>query len=178
MSGVILSAEEIRPRLDEILAGYPAAESSLVQVLQDVMREWGFLPEPALERIALKLKVRLAKVYGVATFYKAFSLVPRGRCAVKICTGTACHVRGAENLRDEATRLLGVPAGESTPDLSHSLETVNCVGACGMAPVVVIDEKYHRQVKIEQMKELLGLAPAATAEEADEEAPAPTGEAR
>jgi len=149
------SPPDVQQRVDDIVACYPRRESSLVQVLQDVNREFNYLPAPALERVAAKLRVRLAKVYGVATFYKAFSLEPRGRNSVKVCTGTACHVRGAAGLRDEVERLLQIPAGTTTEDLKFTVETVNCVGACGMAPVVIVNEKYHRNVKVDQVKTLL-----------------------
>jgi len=151
----IATPADLKERIDGVLARYPAKESSLIQVLQDLHREFNYLPPEALERVALKLRVRLAKVYGVATFYKSFSLEPRGCHCVKVCTGTACHVRGAPLLQSEFERLLGVKAGGTTPDLQFTLETVNCVGACGMAPVVIVDEKYHRSVKVEQVKELL-----------------------
>ena len=150
-----LSLPDVHQRVDDIVARYPRRESSLVQVLQDVSQDFNYLPAPALERVAAKLRVRLAKVYGVATFYKAFSLEPRGRHSIKVCTGTACHVRGAAGLKDEVVRLLDVPAGQTTPDMKFTVETVNCVGACGMAPVVIVDERYHRNVKVDQVKTLL-----------------------
>ncbi len=147
--------QEIKARVDAICAGYPAEQSSLVQVLQDVHKEFNYLPAEALERVAIKLRVRLAKVYSVATFYKAFSLEPRGKHIVKVCTGTACHVRGAPGIIDEVHKLLGVGPGQTTEDMRYTLETVNCVGACGMAPVVIVDDVYHRKVRIEDVAELL-----------------------
>jgi NADH-quinone oxidoreductase subunit E len=129
--------------LDGILAHYPAAEPSLIQVLQDVHRAYNYLPCDVLVKVAAALEVPLAKVFSVATFYRAFSLVPQGRTIVRVCTGTACHIRGAAQLLEELERQLGVKAGGTTADMGFTVKTVNCVGACAMAPVVIVGEKYH-----------------------------------
>ena len=129
--------------VDAILAGYPKAETALIQVLQDVNRTYNYLPCHALEKVAKELGVPLARVFSVATFYKAFSIKPRGKVIIRICTGTACHIRGAPLLVDEFVRHLGVKAGETTPDMAFTLETVNCVGACAMAPVVISGRRHH-----------------------------------
>ncbi len=128
--------------VDAILARYPREEPSLIQVLQDVQRAYNYLPCEALERVAGELGVPLAKVFSVATFYKAFSLNPQGRTIIKVCTGTACHIRGASQLIEEVQRRLDIGPGETTGDMAFSLQTVNCVGACAMAPVVIVGEKY------------------------------------
>jgi NADH-quinone oxidoreductase subunit E len=130
-------------RLAEILARYPAAEPSLIQVLQDVHRAYNYLPCDVLAKVAEALDVPLAKVFSVGTFYKAFSLEPQGRTIVRVCTGTACHIRGASRLIEEIERELHVKPGETTGDMRFTLKTVNCVGACAMAPVVIVGEKYH-----------------------------------
>ncbi|GBE30001.1 NADP-reducing hydrogenase subunit HndA [bacterium BMS3Bbin04] len=137
-SKVILAAT------DEILAHYPLEEASLIMVLQELNDQLNWLPPKALERVAKKLNVPFGKVQGVATFYRAFSLKPKGKKTVKVCTGTACHVRGASMLVDELKRSLEVEPGEGiSEDGNFSLETVNCVGACAMAPVAMIGDHYY-----------------------------------
>jgi len=133
--------------LDDILAGYPAEEASLIQVLQDVHRAYNYLPCDVLTRVAEALGVPLSKVFSVGTFYKAFSLEPQGRTIVKVCTGTACHIRGASQLVDELERKLGVVASGTTEDLGFTVKTVNCVGACAMAPVLIVNDTYHGNAK-------------------------------
>jgi NADH-quinone oxidoreductase subunit E len=137
------AAEPDLAPVEAILAGYPKAETSLIQVLQDVNRTYNYLPCHALELVARQLGVPLARVFSVATFYKAFSIKPRGKVIIRICTGTACHIRGAPLLVDEFVRHLHVQAGETTPDMAFTLETVNCVGACAMAPVVIAGPRHH-----------------------------------
>jgi NADH-quinone oxidoreductase subunit E len=142
--------------LDAILERYPRAEPSLIQVLQDVQRTYNYLPCEVLQRVATALDVPLAKVFSVSTFYKAFSLTPQGRVIVKVCTGTACHIRGAGQLIDEVRRRLRIGPGETTEDLGFTLQTVNCVGACAMAPVVIVGEKYVGAAKASDLAKHLG----------------------
>jgi NADH-quinone oxidoreductase subunit E len=142
-------------KVDEILASYPREESSLVMVLQDVQSEFRFLPCEALARVAAHLAVPRSRVFSVATFYKVFSLEPQGRVIIQICKGTACHVRGAQLIEDELCRQLAIPIGSTTEDLSYTIKTVNCVGACAMAPVVVVGEKYHGKVRASRTAKLL-----------------------
>ncbi len=134
-------------RLDAILARYPHEEPSLIQVLQDVQRAYRYLPCDVLARVAAELSVPVSKVFSVATFYKAFALAPRGRTVVRVCTGTACHIRGAAQIAEEVVRALHVAPGETTPDGEFSIETVNCVGACAMAPVLIVGERYCGNAK-------------------------------
>jgi NADH:ubiquinone oxidoreductase subunit E len=129
--------------LDEILTRYPASEAALIQVLQDVHRAYHYLPCDVLVKVAEALEVPLARVFSVGTFYKAFSLVPQGRTIVRVCTGTACHIRGANRLIEELERRLKIKPGETTEDMGFTVKTVNCVGACAMAPVVIVGETYH-----------------------------------
>ncbi len=129
--------------LDAILARYPAGEPSLIQVLQDVHRAYNYLPCDVLAKVSRALQVPLAKTFSVATFYKAFSLEPQGRTIVRVCTGTACHIRGAALLLDEIERQLHVAPGETTVDRRFTIKTVNCGGACAMAPVVIVGDRYH-----------------------------------
>lgn len=129
-------------RLDPILENYPQERRSLVMVLQDVQNTYGFLPKEVLVKVAGALDVPKAHVFHVATYYKAFSLTPRGRHTWTVCLGTACHVRGAKLLTEHLERSLGINAGETTEDLEYTLETVNCVGACALGPLAIIDGKY------------------------------------
>jgi NADH:ubiquinone oxidoreductase subunit E len=131
----------------EILKRYPSTEPSLIQILQDVHRAYNYLPCDVLERVAEALEVPLAKVFSVSTFYKAFSLTPQGDTIVRVCTGTACHIRGAGQLVEELERQLGIGPGETTEDLKFTVKTVNCVGACAMAPVMIVGEKYRGSAK-------------------------------
>lgn len=131
----------------EIVEQYPREEASLIMVLQEVQDTLGWLSPESLQLVAEELSLPVAKVRGVATFYKAFSLEPRGKKVIKVCLGTACHVRGAGMLVEELERELKIKAGQSmTEDGEFSIETVNCVGACAMAPVVVVGDNYHANV--------------------------------
>jgi len=134
-------------KAEEILGRYPQEEPALIQVLQDVHRAYNYLPCDVLERVAEVLDVPLAKVFSVSTFYKAFSLEPQGDTIVKVCTGTACHIRGAGQLVEELERQLGVGPDETTEDFKFTVKTVNCVGACAMAPLVIVGEKYFGSAK-------------------------------
>jgi NADH-quinone oxidoreductase subunit E len=163
MDGTVTPTHDARPTthdftaLDAILARYPAEEASLIQVLQDVQRAYRFLPCEALSRVAGALHVPAAKVFSVATFYKAFSLTPVGRVVVKVCLGTACHIRGAGLVLEEIERRAGVHPGQTRADGEFTLLTVNCVGACAMAPVVIVDEKVHGAAKAAAVPGMLGL---------------------
>jgi NADH-quinone oxidoreductase subunit E len=148
---------------ERILASYPAEEASLIQVLQDVQRAYGYLPCEALTRVAEALDVPFAKVFSVGTFYKAFSLDPLGRTVVKVCTGTACHIRGAQQLVDELERALGVGPGQTTADRRFTVKTVNCVGACAMAPVMIVGETYNGNAKATKLATYLQAGEAGDA---------------
>jgi NADH:ubiquinone oxidoreductase subunit E len=142
-------------KAEEILGRYPHEEPALIQVLQDVHRAYNYLPCDVLERVADVLEVPLAKVFSVSTFYKAFSLEPQGDTIVKVCLGTACHIRGAGQLVEELVRQLGIVPNETTPDLKFTVKTVNCVGACAMAPVMIVGEKYWGGAKPGRMSKYL-----------------------
>ena len=141
--------------LEKILKKNKMRKSSLVPILQDVQSEYGYLPEEVLQQVSEKMKIPLIDVVGVATFYKSLSLIPRGKHHVQICTGTACHVRGAPKVLEEFERDLGVCAGETTEDREFSLETVNCVGACALGPIAIVDNEYLGQVKTIQVKNII-----------------------
>lgn len=147
---------DIKP-VEDILGSYPKEEASLIQVLQDVHRAYNYLPGDALLKVADELKVPLAKVFSVSTFYKAFSLEPQGRVIIKVCTGTACHIRGSGQLIDEITRRLKIGPGETTEDMRFTLKTVNCVGACAMAPVLIVGDKYNGNAAHFKVAKYLGI---------------------
>jgi NADH-quinone oxidoreductase subunit E len=144
-------------KLDGILGEYPREEASLIQVLQDVHRTYNYLPCDVLLKVSEKLEVPMAKVFSVATFYKAFSLTPQGDTIIRVCMGTACHIRGGGQLVEEIERLLGIAPDETTDDLKFTIKTVNCVGACAMAPVMIVGEKYQGGAKAAKMAKYLGL---------------------
>jgi NADH:ubiquinone oxidoreductase subunit E len=133
--------------VERIIEAHGRERPAVMAILQDVQDRFNWICEDHLRQVAESLGLPLTQVYGMATFYKALSLVPRGRTIVRVCLGTACHVRGAQLVLDELERRLEVKAGQTTPDLSHTLESVNCVGACGMAPVVIVGGTYHPGVK-------------------------------
>lgn len=130
-------------KLKKILRRYDYQPANLLAILQDIQAEENYLPRKALEEVAKGLAVPLARVYQLATFYRAFSLKPRGRHIVTVCTGTACHVKGAAAILSTLERELKIKPGETTPDNEYTLETVNCLGSCAQAPLVVIDSCYH-----------------------------------
>jgi len=138
-----------------VLAKYQRDKSALIDILQDTQSAIGYLPREALEEIHAGLDVPLSRVYSVATFFKAFSLTPRGRHVINVCLGTACHVRGAPRIIEEITRQLKINPGETTPDGEFTLETVNCLGACALAPVVVIDDVYYEKVTPDRLRALI-----------------------
>jgi NADH-quinone oxidoreductase subunit E len=140
-------------RVDQIIEKHRGEASSLIQVLLDIQSENHWLPKEALERVGERLQVPLTRIQHIATFYKAFSLVPKGRHEIHICVGTACHVRGAPRILDTVQDLTGIHPGETDLDLKFSLQTVNCLGRCALGPVMEIDGKTYGK-----------LAPAKTAD--------------
>ena len=130
-------------RIDQIIDNHQGEASSLIQVLLEIHSENHWLPKEALERVSEKLQVPLARIQHIATFYKAFSLVPKGRHGIHVCMGTACHVRGAGRVLDTVQDLTGIKPGETDLDLKFSLETVNCVGCCALGPVMDVDGKIY-----------------------------------
>jgi len=127
----------------------------LIHLLHDVQEKHGYIPPESISVVARKLRVTESEIYGVLTFYKGFSLTPRGKHLVTICMGTACHVRGAPKILDEFSRKLKVEAGETTSDNQFTLETVNCVGACALGPIAITDGKYQGQLKTTDVAKLV-----------------------
>ena len=124
-------------------------------ILQDIQEEYNYLPPDVLQEVAKEINVPKARVFGVATFYKAFSLKPRGKEIIKVCMGTACHVRGAPLIKDELERQLNIKAGQTTKDHRYSLELVNCVGACAMAPVAIVGDTYYPNLGPDKLKKII-----------------------
>jgi len=130
-------------RVDQIIDRYNAEESALLQIMLEIQSENNWLPKEVLERVSKKLAVPLTRIQHIATFYKAFSLVPKGRHKIHICMGTACHVRGASRVLETVVDMTGIQPGETDLDLKFSLETVNCLGCCALGPVMEVDGKVH-----------------------------------
>ncbi|MCK4771343.1 MAG: NAD(P)H-dependent oxidoreductase subunit E [Candidatus Latescibacteria bacterium] len=141
--------------VDNILEQHQHDSTELIAILLDVQDVLGYLSPLALTHISEHLSAPLTEIYGIATFFKQFRLDPPGRHQFTVCTGTACHVRGAVHVVDEFERRLGICAGETTPDLEYGLETVNCIGACALGPVVIIDGDYVGQMSAMKVPRLL-----------------------
>jgi NADH-quinone oxidoreductase subunit E len=142
-------------KVKAIVDKYGGSRDSVISILQDVQSEYHYLPEDALRAVASQLGLPLIQVCGVATFFKAFSLKPRGEHTVKVCLGTACHVRGAPVVLDEAKRQLGIAPGDTTDDMRFTLETVNCLGACALGPILVVDNEYQGQMSSDRVKKII-----------------------
>jgi len=130
-------------KLNAILERHGRDPAFLLAILQDIQREENYLPKEEIRKVAGEIGVSLSRVYSMSTFFKSFSLVARGRHTCTVCMGTACHVRGAPKLVEKLSLDFGIRAGETTPDGNVTLETVNCVGACALGPLVVVDGEYH-----------------------------------
>ena len=150
-----MEAKELKEKVGKVLRKYQHDKSLLVDILQDIQAESGYLPKEVLEETSRGLEVPLSRVYSVATFFKAFSLKPRGRHLINVCMGTACHVRGAVKVLEKIEQELGVKTGETTTDLKFTPETVNCVGACALGPMVIVGEDYHGEMTPEAVGSVL-----------------------
>jgi len=146
---------EISKESLEIAQKYQPKRRYLLAILQDIQKHYNYLPAEAMETVARYLNVPLVKVYGMATFYKAFSLTPKGKYIIKVCDGTACHIKGSVNLLAEIEAILGIEPGQTTDDGLFSLETVACIGACGLAPVAVINDEYHGNLTPASLRQIL-----------------------
>ncbi|MCM8821918.1 MAG: NAD(P)H-dependent oxidoreductase subunit E [Candidatus Omnitrophica bacterium] len=142
-------------KIDEILVKHGMNRSRIVAIMQDIQNEFGYLPEKNLKYISMKLQTPLSQIYSIATFYRAFSLKPRGKHLVTVCLGTACHVRGGARIVESIQKMFDVKPGEKTKDGLLSLETVNCLGACALGPVVVVDGKYHGHITISRLERIV-----------------------
>ncbi len=141
--------------IDQIVDKYGGDKSALIQILLDIQQENHWLPEDALTQVSQRLSIPLNQIYHIATFYKAFSLIPRGRHSVLVCLGTACHVRGAPRLLDKVEQVLSIKPGQTSSDQRFTLTTVNCLGCCALGPVIVVDEDYHGKMSPSKVEEVL-----------------------
>ena len=148
------SPEELA-QVDEIIANFKGTPGALIPVLEEVQSVLGYLPTAALMKVAKGLTIPIANVYGVVTFYSFFSMVPKGRHNIRVCFGTACYVKGAQRIFDKLSDVLGIGRGGCTQDMRFSLETVRCLGVCGLAPVKLIDEDAHGQLKVPEIEGIL-----------------------
>jgi NADH:ubiquinone oxidoreductase subunit E len=130
-------------------------QRELIHILHEVQKRYGYIPPQAISQISRKLRISESEIFGVLTFYKAFTLHPRGEHLITICMGTACHVRGAPMILDEFKRKLGLEPGETTGDNQFTLETVNCVGACALGPIAIADGDYHGQMKTRDVDKII-----------------------
>ena len=142
-------------KVDKIIDRYSNQQGVLIQLLLDMQSEFNWISKEAILRISARLQVPISQVYRVASFYKAMSLVPRGKHIVSVCLGTACHVRGGPRIMDKVEENLDIKAGETTQDMKFTLERVNCLGCCAMGPVIMVDKDYHGRVTPAKVKEVL-----------------------
>jgi len=145
-------------RILAILEKHQGKQGALISILEDIQAEFSYLPEAALRMVASGTGRPLVEVMGVATFYKAFSLKPRGKHLMSVCLGTACHVRRAPRIADEVARQLGIKPGDTTPDQEFTFETVNCLGACALGPVIVVDGHYFPHVRPSKVARIIEKA--------------------
>lgn len=154
-SATLLTEAPELEKVDDIIEKHHYEESALIGILQDVQKEFNYLPGTALKYIARQLNIPLNRVYNVATFYRAFTLKPRGKYTISVCMGTACHVRGGKKVIEELERRLGIKAPDTTDDRKFTLQAVNCLGACALGPVMVINGEYHSKVSPKMVEKIL-----------------------
>jgi NADH:ubiquinone oxidoreductase subunit E len=145
-----------KEQIDKIIARYDANPRHALAVMQDMQDELGYVPREGLQAIARRFGRPMGELYALTTFYKALSLEPKGRHVVKICAGTTCHIRGGENIGDGIARELGIKPGETSADGEFSFEEVHCVGACALAPVVIVDDDLYGNVTLEKIPKIIG----------------------
>ncbi len=146
---------DLRP-VKKIVAGYGNdKDSNLIAALQQTQDEYGYLPKQALKEVSRLMDVPLTRIFGIVTFYSQFTLIPRGRHAIKICTGTACHVRGVNEVKQKVKDQLNVVEGETTADYQFTLETVACIGTCFLAPVMMVDDRYFGKLTTDTVTDIV-----------------------
>jgi NADH-quinone oxidoreductase E subunit len=162
-------------QVSEIFDRYPAERTSSLAVLEDIQAEYKYLPRSALEETAERLNMPLSEVYQIATFFKAFSLTPKGDNIIKVCLGTSCHVGGGPRILDAVEKKIGIKAGNTTPDNKFSLEAVRCVGACAQGPVMLVNDQVYPQMTSVKAEELIDRLAAGEVSPGAEE---PSGDGR
>ena len=145
----------LKKKVDLIFKDHDYDRNQMISILLAIQEEYNYLPKESLKIVAEKLKIRLIDAYSVATFYQVFSLVPRGKHIISVCIGTACHVRGSRRIVDEIRKKLDIEIGGTTPDKQFTLETVRCLGACALGPVMVVDKDYHGQMSTDKVDPIL-----------------------
>ncbi len=146
---------EAKKGIDEILEKYPVASEYLIFLLQDIQEEYGYISEENMKAVSGYIKVPVSRAYSVATFYQSFRLEPKGEHEIKVCLGTACHLKGGMRLAEELKRRTGVESDGTSKDMRYTLEAVNCLGACAMAPVAVIDDTLHPNSSVKKLDRML-----------------------
>jgi len=154
-------------KLDVIFSGHPATADSLIAILENVQEVFHYLPEEILILLSERLSLPLSRVYSVATFYNAFSLEPRGEHLISVCLGTACHVKGGQNILSRLERELGIEVGRTTEDLTFSLEKVRCIGCCSISPVIRVDDDTYGHLEAEKVPSVLKRYRRAAPEQAE-----------
>ena len=150
-----LTKAEVQDKLKGIFSHYHGDRQELIPIMQETQEQFRYLPAEAMREIGRFLRIPESTIYGVCTFYAQFKLTPLGRKIVKICRGTACHVRGGAKILEETEKILGIKAGETTEDLEYTLETIACFGSCALAPVLVIDDIVHGRVTTSKVKSII-----------------------
>lgn len=162
---------DVEDAITSIVDKYEAKPTALIMILQDIQKHYRYLPIDALKMVSQKMNLPLAQIYGVATFYKSFSLKPKGRNHICVCTGTACHVRQADVILNKLELELKIKAGETTPDNEYSFETVNCLGACALGPLVTANDVYYGNMDVTKVDRMMAKLRGQEEEEtSDEEA--------
>ena len=152
----MITLVEDREKLNEILSHYRSDKDELIPILNDVQRQFRYLPTEAMLEVARFLHISPSTVYGVSTFYALFKFAPTGKRMVRVCRGTACHVRGAPRILEEVMKRLGLKPGDTTDDLEYSLEAIACFGSCALAPVMVVDDNVYGRMTPTKVGEILG----------------------
>ena len=153
---IILPETEVKEKLKEILSHYSGKKEELIPILQEAQEQFGYLPPEVMLEMAKFLRLPESTVFGVSTFYAQFKFSPTGRKKVRLCRGTACHVRGAPRILEEVEKYLCIKPGETTEDLEYSLETIACFGSCALAPVMVVDENVYGRMTPKKVSQILG----------------------
>jgi NADH-quinone oxidoreductase subunit E len=151
-----LTKADVQEKLSQIFANYTGEQEELIPILQETQQAFRYLPAVVMQEIAHFLKISANTIYGVATFYAQFKLTPLGKRVIRVCRGTACHVRGSAKVLAEMEKQLGIKAGETTPDREYTLETVACIGACALAPTMTIEGETYGKMTTKKVAEVLG----------------------
>ena len=148
-------SKEDEEKINQIIDRYRDDPGPLISILQEVQTTFGYLPKDALSHLSRRLKIPESKIWGVVTFYSQFYLEPRGRNTIKVCLGTACHVKGSDKILDKLRKILGIKEGQTTKDLKFSLETVRCLGTCFLAPVMMINNDYYGRLTPDRVEHIV-----------------------